>query len=109
MNEHLPDHKITLSIVQEIIYRAIDDFNESMPSENRFLKKPDTVIYDGSQMADTLILTVLIVAIEQKIEEELKISISLVNDNAIWQDRGAFYDINALSRFVLELLEKKHV
>jgi len=91
-------------LILESIFEAIDDINDTLPSEGKISKDPQVVLYGPQGIIDSLTLTLLIVAIEQKIEQKLHASISLVDQTTASQD-NAFQNINTLQDHIEQLMK----
>jgi acyl carrier protein len=61
----------------KIIYSAVDEVNEQLSKEQRLKKSLDIALFNASGIPDSLALVNLIVAIEEKIQEEFNINITL--------------------------------
>ena len=99
---------IDANIIQEVIYSVIDDLNLTFPVEKQLLKSPDTILDDGSGVVDSLGLTMLIVAIEQKMEEKLGVSISLAAEHFRPDAKIFFKSIQTLSEHISLLVNQTH-
>ncbi len=55
--------------VREVLYAAIDQINDTLPRDKQIVKAEGTLLLKERGGLDSLELTLLIVAIEQKIEE----------------------------------------
>lgn len=86
------------------IFRAIDDINELSPKERRLKKTLNTVLFGK---LDSLGFITLIVAVEQKIEEEFEIAIILRDEKEMSQENNPFQTIGTLVSHALMLSEKK--
>jgi acyl carrier protein len=93
--------------IYNAIYNAIDEVNETLPKEKRIVKDKETVIYDPDGYVDSLGLTMLIVAVEQKVEEELGVMVTLVDANAMSYETSPFRTVNLLANHILGLMGKK--
>lgn len=91
-------------LILEAIVEAIDDINETLPSEGKISKDQKAYLYGPQGMIDSLTLTLLIVAIEQKIEQKLHASISLVDQTTASQD-NAFHNIKTLQSHIERLID----
>ena len=63
--------------IKDVIFKAIDQINETLPKDKRINKTEDTIILDEHQGLDSLEVTLFVVAIEQKIEEAFGQSVVL--------------------------------
>ena len=94
--------------VAEVIFRAVDDVNEQLSKKQRLERSLGQVLYDasdGSQSLDSLGLVNLIVATEQRIEEEFGRTISFPEE---WWAEGTaapFKSIGTLADHIVALLQ----
>lgn len=88
----------------EIIYSTIDEVNSELPSEKKIQKSLNAVLYGGSNNLDSLDLVDFIVLIEQKIEDELKVTIDLTDDRAMSQKQSPFRTIGSLVDYINEII-----
>ena len=65
--------------VNRIMYEAIHDLNALLPAERKLINSLDTVILGGSSTLDSLDLIRLIVAVEEKIEDELGVAVNIAD------------------------------
>ena len=87
INESLPNNQ---ERVFQAIYRAFDQVNEALPKEKHIEKTPQTVLLGSEGGIDSLGLTMLIVAIEQKIEEDFDAVITLVDASTMSEEHSPF-------------------
>jgi len=92
-------------LVLEAIFEAIDDINETLAPGRKISKDPQAFLYGPQGAIDSLTLTLLIVAIEQKIEQKLHASISLVDQTTASQD-NAFHNIKTLQGHIERLIDQ---
>ena len=90
-------------LIFEAIIEAIDDINETLGAGQKISKDPKVPLYGPQGVVDSLTLTLLIVAIEQKIEQKLHASISLI-DQTIASGDNAFHDIHTLQNHIEQLI-----
>jgi len=94
--------------VIKAIFCAIEEVNQQLPKENRLDKSVDVVLFDKTGSLDSLGLVTLIVAIEQKIEEEFGMTITLTDDRAIQQEDNFFRTIATLADYITLLLSQEN-
>ncbi len=92
--------------VTEAIYAAIDSVNETLPAEKHIKKALDTVLFDIDGYVDSLGLTILVVAIERKVDEMFNQSINLMNEQPMATSTGPFSNVKNLIDHVKVLLEE---
>jgi D-alanine--poly(phosphoribitol) ligase subunit 2 len=95
--------------IAQAIDRAIDAFNEQLPEARRLAKSPQTVLFGKSGRLDSLGLVSFIVEVEQQVEEELGITISLADERAMSQQKSPFMTIQSLSDYVSLLVEENGI
>ncbi len=88
------------------IYKAIDELNQQRPKEQHLEKSTDTVLFGKSGKLDSLGLINLIATVEQKIQEEFKVKITLANETAMTQMDSIFKTIGTLSDYIATLLNE---
>ena len=95
------------SKVLDAVFYAIEEINQQLPKEQQLDKSTDVVIFGISGRLDSLGLVTLIVAIEQRIEEEFGVTITLTDEGAISQRDSPFRTIGALADYISLLLKEK--
>ncbi|MFQ5823908.1 MAG: acyl carrier protein [bacterium] len=88
----------------QAIFSAIDEVNLQLPKEQHLEKSIETGLVDTSGKLDSLGLINLIVAIEQKIEEEFEVAITLVDGS---HNNSPFRTVGTLADYISLLLEEK--
>ncbi len=86
------------------IKTAINDINETLPRDRKIGLADDAALYGPAGVIDSLTLTLLIVAVEQKIEQSLHRTISLVDMSIVTEDNNAFRNIATLASHILSLI-----
>lgn len=90
--------------IVEAIFTALDELNETLPKERRIPKMKEAVLYGPAGSIDSLGLTLLIVSLEQKIEQEFGTEVTLVS---MTDDQSPFQTVQTLADHVARLLGKK--
>lgn len=91
--------------VIQMIYDAFEEFSLQFPEDRQFEKSLDTVLYGDAGVLDSIELVNFIVAVEQKIEEEFSVFLSIADEKAMSQTRSPFKTIGTLSEYVSMLLK----
>lgn len=91
--------------ISEIIFKAVDEVNKTLPRDRRIVKSSETILYGPGGVLDSLGLTVFIVAVEQRVEQDLGFSITLTSDSSISSDGGHFQNLGSLIQFVSTLIK----
>lgn len=90
--------------ILQAIYSAIDEINEQLPKGETLDKMPATILFGKSGRLDSLGLVSLIVAVEQNIQDEFGVSITLADERAMSQQNSPFKTVATLSDYVALLL-----
>jgi len=91
--------------VKAAIYSAIDEINKQLPNENRLDKSLDTVVIGPESKIDSLGIVNLIVTIEENIEENCAIAISLTEDTTIFAEDNQSQTVASLCEEIGKMLE----
>ena len=95
------------TIVQSIL-KAIDELNEQFSPEQQLKKSEKTVLFGKDGKLDSLGLVNLLVIIEQNIEEDFDVIITLADDRAMSQKRSPFLTVETLVDYIAILLGEKN-
>jgi len=91
-----------------LIFNAIDEVNQLLPSERRLDKTPETVLSNKSSQGalDSLGMVNFIIALEQLIDEKLGVSLSLADDLIISEEHNPFQTVGILADNINTLLKE---
>lgn len=92
--------------VQEIVYNSIDELNEQLEVNNKIKKSLDTKLFGSSSNIDSLGLINLIVSIEQNIEDEFDLSLTIADERAMSQKNSPFSSVKSLIDYIEVLIEE---
>ena len=92
--------------ITKIFYESVDEVNENRPDKPPIVKEPSTILFGKKSTLDSLGLVSLIVTIEQKLEDELGVSITLADERAMSQESSPFKTIESLIKYIAMLLEE---
>jgi D-alanine--poly(phosphoribitol) ligase subunit 2 len=90
--------------VLNIIYDVIDELNETLPEGQRLAKSPDTLLFGGGANLESLGLVRLVLLLEQKVQDDMGRTVTLVNEKAMSQSRSPFRTVAALADYVAVVL-----
>ena len=85
---------------------ALDEFNQELEEEERLEKSTDTLLFGDAGKLDSLGLVSLVVQIEQEIEDEFGVSITIADERAMSQKKSPFKTIERLLDYISMLLEE---
>jgi acyl carrier protein len=92
--------------ITAIIWQAIDEVNELLPEDGRVPKEENPVLLGSSGSLDSFGLVNLVVALEQRIEEEFGVSLTLADEKAMSYSRSPFRTVHTLRDYVQDLLNR---
>jgi acyl carrier protein len=91
--------------VRATILRALDELNDQLPPDHRLPKVDSTALAGPGGGLDSLGLVNLIALVEQKIEEDFRTPVNLI-DEGFLGDGQAFATVGALTAFISSLMER---
>ena len=91
--------------ILEIVYASVGEFNQRLGPEARLPLEAETLLYGADGPLDSLQLVQLIVATEQRIEDELGVSLTLADERALARKSSPFRSVGTLVDYVGERLE----
>jgi acyl carrier protein len=90
----------------DAIYGAIDEVNETLPSDKRLKKTEETVLISKDGVLDSLGMVTLITAAEQRVAEGLGVAVTLADERALSGEDSPFRSVGVLADFIAVLLQK---
>ena len=91
--------------ITQVIFRVIDEMNQQLAENLRIEKSTATALLGKSAVLDSLGLVNLIVAVEEEIEEQFGVNITLADERAISQKKSPFKTIGTLVEYITMLLK----
>ncbi len=92
--------------VVDAINSAVDDLNEILDADERLGKSPTEALIGKDAKLDSLGLVNLIVLVEEKIQQQFGVGITLVDERAMSQSKSPFRTLGSLAEFVEEQLNE---
>jgi hypothetical protein len=96
-------------VVLEVLYSAVDAFNEQSPEENRLEKNADAPLFGPKGRLDSMGLVHFIFAAEEAIQGCFQVCVTLADDAAMSQRRSPFRSLAALAEHAASLLRASGV
>ena len=93
--------------IQKIIISTINTMNANLDEEIQVKDGLDTVLYGNGGKLDSLDLINLIVAVEQNIEDEFDVTVTLADERAMSQEHSPFGTVGSLVDYIEVLLGEK--
>ena len=93
--------------IQQSIYNSIDSLNAQLPNEGHIEKSNNTALFGSGSKLDSLDLINLVVAVEQNIEDEFDVTITLADERAMSQETSPFKTVGTLTNYIEMLLKEE--
>ena len=82
--------------IYKVVFAAIDEINQQLPSGGRIAKSPEAGLFGPSGVLDSLGLVNLMVAVEQSVQDELGVSVTLADTEALSGRSSPFESVETL-------------
>ena len=92
--------------IENLIINAVKEINEQLHQEQQLAKSTKTVLFGKNGNLDSLGLVSLLVIIEQNIEDEFDVSITIADEKAMSQKHSPFRTISTLADYINKLLKE---
>lgn len=93
--------------VIQSIFGAIDEINEQLPKGKRLEKSINTALFGNHGSLDSLSLVSLITTLEQKIEEDFGMTVTILEKMEDIEDKNPFETVKSLTDYLSSFLENK--
>lgn len=101
--------KIRAEQIYSVIFNSIGEINSVLPADKHLDKNENTVLYGQKSKLDSLGLVNLIVEVEQRLEDELGISVDLTDEKALSQKNSPFISVKSLTEYILNHLNETNI
>ncbi len=91
--------------IMQIVFKAVDEINMQLSEDQKIKKDSETVLFGKGGILDSLGLVNFISMVEQKINTELGVCITLADDRAISQKNSPFKSLGALVDYICSLIK----
>jgi len=92
--------------VRESILKAIDEHNAGRGKNDPLGHAEDTVLLGEAAKIDSIGLLHLIVAVEENIEDQFGLSVSVADERAVAQEKSPFRTIATLTEYIAMLVDE---
>ena len=93
--------------ILNLIIRSVKEVNEQLIEDKDLEQSAETILFGKEGKLDSLALVNLLVAIEQNIEDEYDITITIADEKAMSQERSPFRTIGTLVDYIDMLINDK--
>lgn len=94
-------------LIINVVYRSIEEVNSFLENKISLEEGLITPLFGKKGQLDSLGLVNLIVVVEQNIEDEFDVNISLADERALSQKRSPFRTIGSLADYIGIILEEE--
>lgn len=91
--------------ILNVIYDSLDELNEIAAEKYSFTHSEQEVLFGRAGKLDSLDLVNLLVIIEEKLENEFEVVITIANERAISEKNSPFSNIDRLASFIKKEVE----
>jgi len=91
-------------VILDIIFDAVDEINQDLDDDEKLEKTEEAVLYGKGSSIDSLSLVNLIVAVEERLQDKLEVSVTLADERAMSQERSPFKTLGSLKRYTVTLI-----
>ena len=91
--------------IKELVFNAIDELNQQMKSDEQMDKSEMLVLFGPSATLDSLGFINLITTIEENIEDELDLMVTIIDEKAMSREDSPFLTVGTLIEYLLELVK----
>ena len=91
--------------IKELVFNAIDELNQQMKSDEQMDKSEMLVLFGPSATLDSLGFINLITTIEENIEDELDLIVTIIDEKAMSREDSPFLTVGTLIDYLLELVK----
>jgi acyl carrier protein len=94
--------------VMKTVYAAIDDFNDSVEEDEKIEKAAATILFGKGAVLDSLGFVNLIVAIENRVDDDFDQLITIVDQEAMESGDNPFETVDSLVKYLTKKLEAEN-
>lgn len=90
-----------------LLFEAVDELNEQLGDEGNLTHDLDAKLIGEGGRLDSLGLVNLIVAVEQRVQDQYDVALTLADERAFSQKHSPFRTLGALAEYVHQLLAEQ--
>lgn len=95
-----------MKTVENLIIEQIESYNETLEEKVELKKGKETVLFGTGGVLTSIDFVNLIVDIEQAIEDEFDVSVTIASAKAMSQKNSPFRTVEALAAYIKSLIEE---
>jgi len=93
--------------IESVIINTLEEIKDIFDDQNLHVIDSDIKLFGQEGVLDSMGLVSLITELEEKIENEFGISLTLADERAMSQKKSPFLTITSLAKYILRLIEKE--
>ncbi len=93
--------------ITKAVYAAVDELNKQLPKGTQVEKAPDAPLYGSSGKLESLDFVTLIMEVEEKINAEFGVDITIADENLLSKEKSPFSSLRTLIEYLEELLKQE--
>ena len=93
--------------IESLIYNALDETMESSPKKFEIKKDFKTNLFGGDGALDSLGLVNFLINLEQKIEDNYDVELTIANEKAMSLKNSPFRTVESLNDYLIGLLDEQ--
>ena len=93
--------------IESIIINTLEELKDIFDKQNLQVLDSDIKLFGQEGILDSMGLVSLITELEEKIEEEFDVSLTLADESAMSQKKSPFLTISSLAKYILNLIERE--
>ena len=92
--------------IKEMLFKVVEEINENFDKDQQLKLSTETVLLGKEGNVDSILLVNLVVAIEQRIEDEFDIEVNLADERALFEKESPFRTIGTLIDYISQIIKK---
>ena len=92
--------------IKEMLFKVVEEINENLDKDQQLKLSTETVLLGKEGNVDSILLVNLVVAIEQRIEDEFDIEVNLADERALFEKESPFRTIGTLIDYISQIIKK---
>lgn len=98
-----------MNVLEEIVYRALDEVRDLVDDPESLVESPHTKLIGTGAVMDSVTFVSFLVAVENTIEDQLDVRVTLANEKAMSRTRSPFLTLATLAEYATELLRQEGI
>jgi len=92
--------------IERTVFAAVDDLNATLPEEKRLPRNGEARLIGAEGRLDSIGLVDLILSVEQKLQDEAGVAVTIADEKAFSQSQSPFLTLGTLTDYVTKLVGK---